>query len=1221
MHLSLWRVTMSDQDHASERAARHGGLRERAAGAGRASRLALAAGTRLDPLEARALLTAAFSLINLDDARADPLFAGIDGSGVSVAIIDTGVDFTHPLLAPGLVAQRNTRLGTSTQTDTNGHGTHVAGTIGARNPNIGVAPDVGLIGLNASGPQSGSFSLAPLLAALDWVIANRATFNIVAVNLSLGSPVNVQSLSQLGNDAFARRMRDVEAAGVSVIGAAGNSYFDFQTQGVSNTGIASTLAVGSVWPDNSANDSGFGGPANFSSQPDDLSAFSQRLDFSNMIFAPGSNIRSTWPVNQGSFNTISGTSMAAPHVAGAVALVQEAALQFAGRLLTPAEVRAVLRDSGDTITDDNGQDDNVANTNRSYLRLDVHGALQLVRSRHGTGGGAPSDPPPPPGTVDPNGVLTGAYQIQGAIPVGSALTFQGLIGTDFGTTNVGATDVDLYRFTLTTPGTLTIALSEFAGQAAFDPILRLFSQNGSPLALVDDTGQNVYPTLTIDLPAGTYFAGVSGFDHGAYDPATLAGRIGGETGGYQISFSLGGATDYNGLLASPVEVDIISDAAPTVFTGFIGADSGQAVGTADVDLFRLVAPDDGILLIDIDQLFENSPFVDSFLKVFDGAGVLLAQSDDTLATDAAGAFTEVEGTGGNVLSAIDGSFQGVITDSFISIPVLRGQVYVIGVADFANRFFEPGTLAGRSTAGPGGFYLLEIEFVSADRNGTIERAVQFALPITLAPGFIGFDGAPDGTLLETGDLDVDFFEFTSATRRLLEVSVLSNSVFTTTAFDAALSLFDAQGNRLGVVVEEPGTDPVLRVILEAGQTVFVAVSSARNIAFDPTRIASGAPGETGQYQISARLRSPSDFTRFSNNALSSKGVISLAPGALVRDTLGFDGGTFVGDGDVDLYRFKATGTGRVTVGTFQVAQYLADTVIRVFDSKGVEVALNDDAGDETTFSLLSFDVVKGRTYFVGISGFSGNLRAYNPKDPFSGVPGSVGAFGLGTDVNLAPTLTKVARLPGAATPGLGNIITFEQLAAASTGFADPEGQALSFLIDAVVSGQLFKNGAPVVPGVTTLSAGESLEFFPSKTRGTESPFRVRAFDGVQASIKAITVSVAINVAPTISSVKAIGVPLGATVFGLSLQTLLGAANERDANGGPLVLRIESVLNGALLINGVPFAGTPVIIDADDALTFTLASPLSATTPIMTIRAFDGSLLSAGAPTVSVRPVA
>src|SRR5262249_15522194 len=128
---------------------------------------------RLEALEDRTVLSPAFDLIGVSALRRDPAFADIDGRGVSVAIIDSGLDINHPLLPPGFVSGADLVYGGPTPTPTYDHGTHVAGIVGARHPDIGVAPGVGLIGLQIGARSSGGRPAVPqtqaILNALEWV--------------------------------------------------------------------------------------------------------------------------------------------------------------------------------------------------------------------------------------------------------------------------------------------------------------------------------------------------------------------------------------------------------------------------------------------------------------------------------------------------------------------------------------------------------------------------------------------------------------------------------------------------------------------------------------------------------------------------------------------------------------------------------------------------------------------------------------------------------------------------------------------------------------------------------------------------------------------------------------------------------------------------------------------------------------------------------------------
>nr|MCU0526227.1 S8 family serine peptidase [Elainella sp. Prado103] len=194
----------------------------------------------------------AFDLIGLTQLRNDSRFAGIDGSGFSVAVIDTGLDQTHPLLQPNFRAGQDFLTGSNNPIDQDGHGTHVSGTVGARNENIGVAPDVGLIGLQVfqPTPQGSFYDNSRVEQALRWVLANKDVYNIVAVNMSLGERgSSFTSPSQANGYALVDEIQALEQAGVTVVSAGGNEYFSKQSQGFSVPGIVSTLSVGAVWQD------------------------------------------------------------------------------------------------------------------------------------------------------------------------------------------------------------------------------------------------------------------------------------------------------------------------------------------------------------------------------------------------------------------------------------------------------------------------------------------------------------------------------------------------------------------------------------------------------------------------------------------------------------------------------------------------------------------------------------------------------------------------------------------------------------------------------------------------------------------------------------------------------------------------------------------------------------------------------------------------------------
>ncbi|KAI8628626.1 subtilisin-like protease PR1K [Xylariaceae sp. FL1651] len=204
------------------------------------------------------------------------------GSGVCAYVVDTGIDVTHPDFEGRATFVDNEVDGDNT--DGNGHGTHVAGTIGSAT--FGVAKKVSLYAVKVLGAD-GSGSNSGVIAGMDFVVSDAPSRNCpngVVVNLSLGG-----GASSAVNQAAA----NVVSAGYFMAVAAGNSGADASTSSPASEPSVCTAGATDI------NDA-FASYSNFGSLVD--------------ILAPGSNIQSTWP--NGQTNTISGTSMASPHVAG-----------------------------------------------------------------------------------------------------------------------------------------------------------------------------------------------------------------------------------------------------------------------------------------------------------------------------------------------------------------------------------------------------------------------------------------------------------------------------------------------------------------------------------------------------------------------------------------------------------------------------------------------------------------------------------------------------------------------------------------------------------------------------------------------------------------------------------------------------------------------------------------------------------------------------------------
>ena len=232
----------------------------------------------------------------------------VNGAGVNVYIIDTGIRTTHTEFggrAVGAFGAVNDGNGTN---DCNGHGTHVSGTAGGST--YGVAKSVSLYAVRVL-DCSGSGTYADVIAGVDWVTANH--INPAVANMSLGGPASA---------AVDQAVTNSINSGVTYAIAAGNDNLTACNQSPARTPLA--ITVGST------------------------TSTDARSSFSNFgtcvdIFAPGSAITSAWNTSDVATNVISGTSMASPHVAGAAALYLSA-----NPTATPAAVATALTGNATT---------------------------------------------------------------------------------------------------------------------------------------------------------------------------------------------------------------------------------------------------------------------------------------------------------------------------------------------------------------------------------------------------------------------------------------------------------------------------------------------------------------------------------------------------------------------------------------------------------------------------------------------------------------------------------------------------------------------------------------------------------------------------------------------------------------------------------------------------------------------------------------------------------
>lgn len=207
------------------------------------------------------------------------------GAGIKVAVIDTGVDYSHPDLQDNYAGGFNAIISTTPPLDDHGHGTHVAGTIAAVRDFkgvVGVAPKARLYGVKVL-DNTGSGYISWIISGIEWAVDN----NVDLINMSLGASYSVDSLAQAVTAAYKK--------GVTMICAAGNT--------------AGSVIYPAKYPEAIA--------VSASDSSDKIASFSSRgpeIDF----IAPGVSVYSTYYGS--SYGTMSGTSMASPHVAGLASL-------------------------------------------------------------------------------------------------------------------------------------------------------------------------------------------------------------------------------------------------------------------------------------------------------------------------------------------------------------------------------------------------------------------------------------------------------------------------------------------------------------------------------------------------------------------------------------------------------------------------------------------------------------------------------------------------------------------------------------------------------------------------------------------------------------------------------------------------------------------------------------------------------------------------------------
>lgn len=291
-------------------------------------------------------------LINADDAwKVSVNGYNITGEGETACVVDTGIDYNHSALGGSfgnqVIAGYDFYNNDSDPRDDQGHGTHVAGIVASTDGTYkGVAPGAKLIAVKVC-DSGGSCADADVLAGLEWCINNAITYNISVISISLGGG-QYSSYCDAESDfvPYASVINDAVSKGINFVAATGNS-------GVG--GIAGPACVQNATR------------VTATTKSDALASYGSRHSFfTDIIAVPGSSITS---LNDGGGTIVmSGTSMAAPHVSGAIILMRQYWKLAYGKVPTPEQAEQKILATGKQVYDDS--------TNKNYARVDVLALLQ-----------------------------------------------------------------------------------------------------------------------------------------------------------------------------------------------------------------------------------------------------------------------------------------------------------------------------------------------------------------------------------------------------------------------------------------------------------------------------------------------------------------------------------------------------------------------------------------------------------------------------------------------------------------------------------------------------------------------------------------------------------------------------------------------------------------------------------------------------------------------------
>lgn len=901
-------------------------------------------------------LAEAGPLIGLPAFRSDSRFVGIDGTGYSVVILDTGMDLDHPFFGPDadgngvadrIVYNADFVDGNANANDLHGHGTHVTSIIASQDATYpGIAPGVGIIHLRVLN-ASGSGTAAGIESALQWVVSHVEQYNIVGVNMSLTFGDNLNSPSTRPEIGITDELAALAAQDVIVASASGNDFFTyFGAPGVSYPSAdPNSLSVGAVW------DADVGGPFNWAdgardntTDADRIISFSQRHPTMTTVFAPGGLI--TAAAIGGGTAVLSGTSMATPIVTGVVALMQQLSVQATGHRLTLAQLGEMIRDTGIPIFDGDDEDDNVPNTLQGYHRIDVNALADAVLSQGLSN------------LTIPGGLHTGSP----VVPAGGTARLSFTLANQGGA-STGAFTTGVYLSTDSVIDASDLLLMELPDQlAAGASVAR--TRFGAPIPAGTAPGQYYIGILADNQ--GTVAEGNEG-NNTAAQPLTITGD-GGEVGVIEVasdqdlvtgSAAIGFGQVIQGAANIEKSFRIYNDGnvalqptAPVVPAGFAvnGFPASVAPGESVEFTIALLASSSpgsygGLVSFEVNDS-DESPFV------FGVSGTILEPDDHGNDAEHATSVNVSETVNGRILRTGD-------VDWFQFAAVAGVQYHFATIlqtlGDSALRLIDVNgtTQLAASGSGPAatidwvapadGQYYLEVSGV-----GGHEGFYQLALSAIDDHGNSAATATPAsdpsvnfGAIETIGDTDWFSFSTTIGVEYTFEALLTSLS-------GATIRVFDHDGvTELAVSVgASPGVGAPLQWIAPTSATYFVSIEAS-------------SPESIGTY----RLIINADDDHGDDPANSTPATI---PGSIA--------GTINDPQDEDVFSFLSTAGAHYHFAVNPGS--LSASTLRLIGDDGVTV-LETAVGSPGLPTTIDWTAPKAATFYLEVTGVAGGAGSYS----------------------------------------------------------------------------------------------------------------------------------------------------------------------------------------------------------------------------------------------------